>query len=474
MQLFPANLKEHKAGRAVLYGGIVLVFIALLISAHLLGRPDEARRDQTWGSIDYQNLPEVQLLQEYVRIDTNADSGSELEGAQFLATQLEEAGIKSTIESLGERRANLWAIIEGKSPEAVVLHNHIDVSPVLFPEKWIHPPFGGVLDLAWLYGRGSFDMKSVAIAQMAAMIDLKQSGVKPERSVIFLATGGEESGSELGSRWILRQHPELVERFWGVLSEGGVAEASSADKITYWGIEIGQRQYVSVYLCGESRSQLEDVREALLYRSGQPQKGQLTPAVREFLSFWAPTRGHSLMRSHLLSPDALAMDAVELDGFPRHIQSLFRSEATPFGVEESPEGGYQLRVVIQLLPGTDLVQIQPELLPGWLTHGLTMFMEDPLQGPTFSSFEHPIYRHAKSVLEENLLGSGRVGPWILTWSGTDARFFRAAGIPAYGFSPFISLGTFAPQIDRANERIALPGYVAGVEIYAELLRRLAH
>ncbi|MEE8368523.1 MAG: M20/M25/M40 family metallo-hydrolase [Thermoanaerobaculia bacterium] len=473
MQLFPTDLKDHKVGRAVLYGGIVVVLGSLILSAYFLARPVASRLDESWMSVDFRNLREVRLLREYVQINTNADSGSELEGARFLAKQLEEAGITATIESLGERRANLWAIIEGSKRDAVVLHNHIDVSPVLQPDKWTYPPFGGVMKLPWLYGRGTFDMKSVAIAQLLAMIDLKRSGVQPERSVIFLATGGEESGSDLGARWILRQHPELVERFWGVLTEGGIAEASSADKIKYWGVEVGQRKYVNVYLCGESRSQLENVSWRLRYGSGQPLKGRVTQPIREFLQAWAPTRDHPLLKSRLQSPDALALDAVELDGFPHHIQSLFLSEANPFAVEELPGSGFQLRVVLQLLAGADLQQVRRELLPDWLTHGLTVIVEDPLEGSSFSSLDHPLYLHAESVLEDNLSGSGKVGPWILTWSGTDARFFRAVGIPTYGFSPFITLGTFAPQIDRANERIALPGYVAGVEIYAELLRRIA-
>jgi acetylornithine deacetylase/succinyl-diaminopimelate desuccinylase-like protein len=424
MRIAPTNLSNHKLGRTVLYGSIIIAIVALVLSSYLLGRPDEQRADQTWGYINYSNLPEVQLLQEYVRINTNTESGSEIEGARFLARQLEAAGIEATIESFDENRANLWAIIEGKSPEAVVLHNHIDVSPILNPDKWMHPPFEAFMDLPWLYGRGTFDMKSVAIAQLQAMIDLKESGVQPERSVIFLATGGEESGSELGTQWILRQHPELVERFWAVLTEGGVAEASSADQIIYWGIEVGQRKYVNVYFCGNSRSQLEGVWTALIARAAEPRRGQVTPAIRSFVESWAPTRGHPLMRSRLASPDAFVLDSVALDGFPRHIQSLFLSEATPFGVEKSPGGGYQLRVVIQLIPGAEFDQVRTELLPKWLTHGLNVRMEPQAAGHMVSSTDHPVYLHAQSILEENLSGSGTVGPWILTWSGTDSRFFE--------------------------------------------------
>ena len=58
------------------------------------------------------------MLQEYVRIDTTPTTGSELAGARFLAERLEAAGLEAHIERLGERGANLWAILEGRRSEA--------------------------------------------------------------------------------------------------------------------------------------------------------------------------------------------------------------------------------------------------------------------------------------------------------------------------------------------------------------------
>ncbi len=46
-----------------------------------------------------------------------------------------------------------------------MLHNHIDVAAVE-PKDWFSPPFEARIELPWIYGRGMFDMKSVAIAQL--------------------------------------------------------------------------------------------------------------------------------------------------------------------------------------------------------------------------------------------------------------------------------------------------------------------
>ena len=53
-------------------------------------------------------------------------------------------------------------------------------------------------------------------------MQLHRSGVKPERDVVFIATSGEETGSELGSLWLLEERPEIFENAWGLITEGGV------------------------------------------------------------------------------------------------------------------------------------------------------------------------------------------------------------------------------------------------------------
>src|SRR5262249_5202283 len=156
--------------------------------------------------------------------------------------------IPSEIEVLGNQHANLYAWLEGADKHPLVLHNHIDVESV-DPKEWFSPPFEAKIEVPWMYGRGTFDMKSVAIAQLVAMIDLKKSGRPLKRSVLFLATSSEEHGSRLGVRWILRQHPDLVGRFWAVLTEGGAVEARARDEIKYWGTEAAQKRFVDVHVC---------------------------------------------------------------------------------------------------------------------------------------------------------------------------------------------------------------------------------
>ena len=71
-----------------------------------------------------------------------------MEGALFLAEQLRKAGLDAHLERLDEDKANVWAILEGQTDEAIVLHNHIDVYSAGEPEEWDFPRGGAAQALA--------------------------------------------------------------------------------------------------------------------------------------------------------------------------------------------------------------------------------------------------------------------------------------------------------------------------------------
>jgi len=458
--------------RIVLHGSMAVLFFGLVVAIVLLRRAAPKTVDDTWENVDFASLPEVQLLQDYVRVDTSASTGSEIAGALFLAERLRAAGIEPHIERLGEKKANLWAILEGESPEALVLHNHIDVFNVADPDRWIHPPFAAVIDQAWIYGRGVFDMKSVTIAQLEALIELKESGKRPAKSIIFLATGSEEIGSELGTQWILAQHPELTERFWVVLTEGGVMEAVSHEEVKYWGIEFGQKQFADTWACSSSRERLEQLAMDINAHSDANLELRETDEVLEFLSSYAASR-ENIDFERIRSDTRRILDhPTEFLGLPPYLRSLFREEVAAFPVEEDGEGGFRLRLVVHLLPGSDFDEVRSRLLPEWIMHAVTVTHEPPLGTDAGSPVDHAAFQILAEVLSDRYPDT-TVGPYFLVWSATDARFFRQAGIPTYGFSPFLIFTTDTLRKDTLNERLGLTGFVGGVVLYKEAVRRLA-
>jgi len=465
--------RRRLASRVALYGSLVLVGgvggVARLFVA-TLNRPLQHQKTEDWIKIDYAHLPEVQVFRRYVQIDTSEKTGSEIAGARYLASQLTAAGIPVQIEVLGDRHANLYARLEGADPHPLVLHNHIDVQSV-DPEKWFSPPFAARIDGPWMYARGAFDMKSVAVAQLLAMIDLKKSGKPLKRSVLFLATSSEERGSRLGVRWIVRQHPGLVRSFWAVLTEGGAVEARARDEIKYWGTELAQKRFVDLWVCSPDRARLDALRKLLKERGSTETSLAVTPEVRACLRRYAPSRDRADYRELLMHPDDTIRDVTEFHQLPDYVKSMFRNEAVSFPVEADPGGGWRMLVKFHLLPGVELADVREELLPRWMTWGLTLVLDEAPSARHGSPLDHPVFAAVQETLAERYPGAP-AGPWFLSWTATDSRFFRAAGVPAYGFSPFLIMSTDTLQVDQANERFALPAFVEGVGVYRDLLRRL--
>lgn len=459
----PLIHKHRGAARLALYLLPVVLFAAAwgYVEASRLGVAFE------WRRVDYSREESVRLFQEYLRFDTSQPDGNVIPAAEFLARRLEAAGIPAHVERLGERNANLWAILEGEDPRALVLHHHLDTDPVRHPELWHYPPWSGTLDPPFIYGRGAFDMKSYGIAQLMAMLDVAGSGRTPRRSLIYLGTSDEETDSRLGTVWVLRQHPDLVARFDAVLTEGGAVEAVTLERVKYWGTEIGQKHFVDVWVCDADRGRLEALREKL--NSNQPQLRPPSPMVARFFRGYAPTREHPTIRRLLTTPENLLADP-DSWFLPGHLKALLRNERVAFPVEADPEGGYRMKVVLHLLPDAELEEAWPELLPDGLS-GLALSVDAGHPPSGYSPTDHEVFRAIDRLMEE-VYPDIVHGPLIIAWSATDSRFFRAAGIPSYGFSPFWILSAEATKMKGVNERIAVPSFVRGVELYSRLARRL--
>lgn len=465
----PFEKRQRLAARVALYGSLVLALAATAAGFAYLRRPLSLGAAGLWRGVDYAALPEVRLLREYVRINTS-DTGDQVAGARFLHRQLQAAGIPATLELVGDR-ANVYALLEGRDRRPLVLHNHIDTEPEFHSELWLFPPFSAHIEGPWIYGRGTFDMKSTAVAQLLAMAELKKRGRPLRRSVLFLATNGEESGSELGTRWVIARHPELVRGAWAVLTEGGSVEVRQAGDVKYWGTEFAQKRYLDLWVCAATREPLDELVRELRAR-GQPEGGlRLTPEVERFLRAYAPSRDGDELRRLLAEPEALTRDLAAFRRLPNFLQAMLRDEVALFPVREAPGGGWQLLLKLHLLPGSDAAAALAELVPRWRTWGLRVQLDDPGGADHGSPLDHPVPRAVEEAVRA-AYPRAAAGPLFLPRTATDARFFRAAGVPSYGFSPFPTPVTDTLIVGGGNERISLPAYVEGVALYRRLVERL--
>ena len=462
--------RRRAAARLALYSSLALVGAASWTGHHFLHLPGSGP-DTAWVDVDWEEQTPVRLLQQYLRIDTTDATGDELAAALFLATPLEAAGIPVRIET-GGKHTNVWAEVAGDDPQALLLLSHLDVEPVETPHEWQRPPFSGALEPPYIVGRGAFDMKSYTVAQLLALLELKAAHPRPRRSVILLATAGEESGSDFGMRWLLAEHPELFRRTWAVLTEGGIVEARNLESLKYWGIEVGQKRFAEVVACAPTRERLLDLRRDVIDFGFQPTGLTIDPEVRRFWQVYRSSRDVATLRQALADPEAFAHDPAAFLDVPPYLQSMLRNELVPFPPAESPGGGWQMRMIFHLLPGADLESVRRELLPPWMSAGVTFAQRLPPPAAAISPGDHPVVEAIEAELQHDY--HRRVaGPYFLPWSASDSRFLRPLGIPCYGFAPFLLLTPETERMGRNNEKISLPGLVEGTDLYRRVVERLA-
>ncbi|HXP89074.1 MAG TPA: M20/M25/M40 family metallo-hydrolase [Bryobacteraceae bacterium] len=180
------------------------------------------------------NQQQAELLRHYralVQLDTSNPPGNETRVAEYLKKVLEAEGIPTQTFARDAARANIVARIKGsgkKRPLLILAHE--DVVGVS-REKWPVDPFGAVMKDGYIWGRGTRDDKDKLAANLMVMLLAKRNSARLDRDLIFLAEAGEESTSEWGIDFMVREHfPEIDAEF--ALTEGGGAKLENGRVVT--------------------------------------------------------------------------------------------------------------------------------------------------------------------------------------------------------------------------------------------------
>jgi len=423
------------------------------------------------------------LLRDYIRLDTSNPPGNEALGAAFFAEIFAAHGIEHEVIEVAPGRANIWARLPGGEQAALLLLHHMDVVPA-DPKRWQQPPFAGLVDGAYLHGRGALDNKSQGIFQLQAMLALKAQGKPLKRDLIFLATADEEAGGQYGVGWLLEQRPELFEGIGAVLNEGGRGDVRDG-KITF-GIEVTQKLplWLRISASGESghgampRSDSASRRlvRALAKLEQFEFTPQLLPGVKTYVNRLAddfPSPWHerlSNVEALINSPRQMS----ELREFDHRLHAQLRSTCAITRIQASDK--------INVVAAETWAEIDCRLLPNHkpqqALQSLQAVLDDerlditPLLSfePGISSQDNFLYQGIKHNLAERYPGATIVPRMAAGF--TDSHFFREKGIPAYGFIPVILDAEQASGIHGSNEKISLANLSFGREFMQQLVEQI--
>ena len=187
----------------------------------------------------------IRICQELIRIPSvnyGEGKGDEKAVAEYVVKSLAEVGITATSYESAPNRVNVVAKIRGSdsSRAGLVVHGHIDVVPAE-AKDWSVDPFSGEIKDGFIWGRGAVDMKDMDAMIIATARMWSRLGYKPPRNILLVFFADEEAGSTYGSRWLVKNRPELFKGYSEAISEvGGFSINITGDKRIYL-IEAAQK-----------------------------------------------------------------------------------------------------------------------------------------------------------------------------------------------------------------------------------------
>jgi acetylornithine deacetylase/succinyl-diaminopimelate desuccinylase-like protein len=174
----------------------------------------------------------VEVLSKLIQFRTVNPPGNERECLEWLADYLSDAGLEVELDGAERERPNLVAKYEGgEDGPALGYLSHVD-TVLADKQDWSADPWGAELRDGFLYGRGTIDMKNQTAAEAVAAARLARAGARFKGTLKVIAVADEETGGQLGAKWITEQRPDLS-RVDFLLNEGAGAVMPYGDRRLY-------------------------------------------------------------------------------------------------------------------------------------------------------------------------------------------------------------------------------------------------
>ncbi len=385
----------------------------------------------------------VQLCQELIRIPSvnfGDGKGDEEAAANYVASKLEEVGIKTKIYQSAPKRCSVVANIEGQDPSlpGLVVHGHIDVVPANAAD-WSVDPFSGVIKDGCIWGRGAVDMKNMDAMMLGVFRLWARHGFKPQRNFVIVFFADEEAGGIFGSRWMAQNHPEVFSNCTEAVSEvGGFSLTLSSGKRIYpietaeKGIEwmkltaSGLAGHGSMVNTANAVTRLADA----VSRIGNykwPQR--MTKTNEAFLRKVAELTGHTYDEKNL------EPIVKELGSIARMLGATLTNTANPSMLE----AGYKANVI----PQTASAVVDGRTIPGYESELMETIKQLAGEHVLVESIvsDIPLEVDFSGPLVEKMIAAvksedpeGIPVPYLMS-GGTDNKALAKLGIAGYGFSP---------------------------------------
>ncbi|MFA5919595.1 MAG: M20/M25/M40 family metallo-hydrolase [Candidatus Nanopelagicaceae bacterium] len=421
----------------------------------------------------------ITLCQEMIRIPSvnyGDGKGDEKAIADYVVAKLLEVGIQSTIYESAPGRCNVVAVIPGVNTHrpGLVVHGHIDVVPAN-AQDWTVDPFAGEIRDGMIWGRGALDMKNMDAMMLAIVRKWARSGYKPPRNILLVFFADEEAGSIYGSRWMVKEHPEVFEGYTEAISEVGGFSVTVGDGKRLYLVEAAQKGIYWMKVTAQGRaghgSMMNDENAITILARAVEKIGnhawpqRYTKTVKVFFEQLAKATNKPYDETDLRPL------LKELGSTARMIGATLQNTANPTMLE----AGYKANVI----PQSASAVIDGRFLPGYeeeLKATIQELVGSEITVETITrdiALEVDFEGDLVEAMRNAILSQDPDGipvPYTMS-GGTDNKALSEIGIIGYGFSPLKLPADldFMSLFHGVDERVPVDGIVFGVRVLENFL-----
>jgi acetylornithine deacetylase/succinyl-diaminopimelate desuccinylase-like protein len=424
----------------------------------------------------------ITLCQELIRIPSvnyGEGRGDEKAVAEYIASKLAEVGIESELIETAPNRVNVVAKIAGadQSRPGLVLHGHIDVVPAE-AKDWSVDPFSGVIKDGFIWGRGAVDMKNTDAIILACIRFWKRNGFTPPRNVLIIFFADEEASGTFGSRWLVKNRPELFSGYNEAISEVGGFSVTIPGGHRLYLIEAAQKgiQWLKLTARGTAgHGSFKNTDNAVT---------KLSQAVARIGNYEWPqleTRTGEIFFRKIAELTGEKYDPKNVEPLLKHLGPVIKMLGATIQNTANPtmlEAGYKANVI----PQTASAVIDGRFLPGFendLHDTIKKLAGDDIE-IEFVARDIALEVEFSGKLVEAMIAAiaaedpeGIPVPYLMS-GGTDNKALSDLGITGYGFTP-LKLPEdldFSALFHGVDERIPIEGLKFGARVMYEFLENI--
>jgi len=444
------------------------------------------------GAQDRNSAHAVKTLEIYTHIigvETSKNLGNVPKVANYLADQLTAAGFpKEDVEVIpvGETAALIARYrgndSSGKAP--ILFLGHMDVVEAR-AEDWERPPFELTQDDSYFYARGSIDNKFGVAQLTATFIRLMKEGFVPNRDLILVFSGDEESGM-VSTRMLANERPDLAQAEFALNSDAGGGDLSADGKALVYLIQAAEKTYVTWELTvrnpggHSSRPRPDNAIYDLANAISKIQAYQFPVRWSDMtLEFFDETGrqlggelGDAMLRFAKNPEDKSASDRLAIEssyvGTTRTtcVVTMLRGGHAENALPQSATATVNCRI-FPGVPAADVLQTLKQVVGNEAVEFEEIYA--PVESP-ISELREDVRAAISESVQVRYPGVRMIA--YMESGGTDGMYFRRAGIPTWAAS-----GIFMNPDEKfphgLNERVPIKTFYEALDHWNIIIRQLA-